>query len=192
MVVGALPEAVLLCVANCLGDHDLGRAATAAKEWHAWVLSGAAAVAPFHNFGARLTLLDWHPRRRLARGASAAPESSSSISSRGAGGGGNTQAGSAHANGAAGAVAGAGGVVVVSAVPALTVACEEEGPPVDFETFESKEKWEHDHNVRCERCGFGGEILCCDFCNLVWHMGCLDPPLEEEPPEGRRERPGVV
>jgi hypothetical protein len=60
---------------------------------------------------------------------------------------------------------------------ALDAFFTERGPPVDFASFASKERWEHEHNVRCEKCGFGGEILCCDFCNLVYHMGCLDPPL---------------
>jgi hypothetical protein len=27
--------------------------------------------------------------------------------------------------------------------------------------------WQHDHNHRCEECGVGGDLLCCDFCNVV-------------------------
>mmetsp|Transcript_35697 Transcript_35697/g.47078 ORF Transcript_35697/g.47078 Transcript_35697/m.47078 type:complete len:525 (-) Transcript_35697:259-1833(-) len=38
-------------------------------------------------------------------------------------------------------------------------------------------RWNHDHNSLCEVCGTGGEILLCDFCNLVYHLGCLQPPL---------------
>ena len=34
------------------------------------------------------------------------------------------------------------------------------------------------HNDRCEVCDDGGEaLLPCDFCNLVYHTGCLVPPL---------------
>ena len=39
------------------------------------------------------------------------------------------------------------------------------------------------HNDRCQQCGVGGELLCCDQCNLVYHMACLDPPLKR-PPKG--------
>ena len=27
------------------------------------------------------------------------------------------------------------------------------------------------HNEKCESCGLGGELLCCDKCNLVYHIG---------------------
>jgi hypothetical protein len=37
------------------------------------------------------------------------------------------------------------------------------------------------HNDLCQTCGVGGDVLCCDFCNLVFHMKCLNPPLTEEP-----------
>jgi hypothetical protein len=37
------------------------------------------------------------------------------------------------------------------------------------------------HNGRCQQCGVGGELLCCDQCNLVYHMSCLDPPLKRLP-----------
>jgi hypothetical protein len=34
------------------------------------------------------------------------------------------------------------------------------------------------HNDRCEVCDEGGDgVLPCDFCNLVYHTGCLEPPL---------------
>eukprot|EP00658_Telonema_sp_P-2_P055823 TRINITY_DN44378_c0_g1_i1.p1 TRINITY_DN44378_c0_g1~~TRINITY_DN44378_c0_g1_i1.p1 ORF type:complete len:174 (-),score=32.26 TRINITY_DN44378_c0_g1_i1:545-1066(-) len=38
-----------------------------------------------------------------------------------------------------------------------------------------------EHNALCQVCGMGGELLCCDFCNLVFHLECLDPPLENVP-----------
>ena len=34
----------------------------------------------------------------------------------------------------------------------------------------------------------GGELLCCDFCNLVYHLECLDPPMEQIP-DGKWECP---
>jgi len=42
-------------------------------------------------------------------------------------------------------------------------------------------RWNHEHNSLCEICGHGGEILLCDFCNLVYHTQCLQPPLFEVP-----------
>lgn len=42
------------------------------------------------------------------------------------------------------------------------------------------------HNEACEACGLGGMILCCDGCNLVYHLECLNPPLTAEPPEDRK------
>ena len=41
--------------------------------------------------------------------------------------------------------------------------------------------WEHAHNWRCEACGSGGDLLCCDYCNLVFHLRCLGLA---EAPEG--------
>jgi hypothetical protein len=40
-------------------------------------------------------------------------------------------------------------------------------------------------DLACEVCNFPddeGHMLLCDFCNLGWHMYCLDPPLERLPP----------
>ena len=39
--------------------------------------------------------------------------------------------------------------------------------------------------LACEVCNFPDDeqfMLLCDFCNLGWHMYCLDPPLEQLPP----------
>ena len=33
----------------------------------------------------------------------------------------------------------------------------------------------------CEVDGEGGELLCCELCPRVYHLGCLDPPLSEVP-----------
>jgi hypothetical protein len=45
------------------------------------------------------------------------------------------------------------------------------------------EKWRGPHNDLCEKCTKGGEMLCCDYCNLVYHLHCLTPP-QAAPPEG--------
>ncbi|KAL7523931.1 hypothetical protein ACHAXR_001595, partial [Thalassiosira sp. AJA248-18] len=37
------------------------------------------------------------------------------------------------------------------------------------------------HNGNCESCGLGGQLLCCDKCNLVYHIGCHRPPLDRVP-----------
>ena len=44
-----------------------------------------------------------------------------------------------------------------------------------------RRKWTAAHNDQCEVCGSGGSLLCCDFCNLVFHLDCLDPPLAAVP-----------
>ena len=56
---------------------------------------------------------------------------------------------------------------------------------------EDEEVWEHDHNYRCEACGYGGEIICCDYCNVVYHGRCLAPPLSR-PPLGRWRCPACA
>lgn len=33
----------------------------------------------------------------------------------------------------------------------------------------------------CHICGLTGELLCCDYCKYVYHLKCLNPPLEEIP-----------
>lgn len=55
----------------------------------------------------------------------------------------------------------------------------------------STDVWTHGHNYRCEACGFGGEIMMCDFCNVVYHLTCLSPPLFTAP-EGLWRCPGCV
>jgi len=47
------------------------------------------------------------------------------------------------------------------------------------------------HNSLCQRCGFGGQLICCNFCNLVYHMECLDPPMSSAP-EGLWQCPVCV
>jgi hypothetical protein len=37
------------------------------------------------------------------------------------------------------------------------------------------------HDDLCRECGRGGNILCCDFCTLVYHLGCANPPLRSLP-----------
>ena len=45
----------------------------------------------------------------------------------------------------------------------------------------------------CFRCGKSAmgrrEIIACDFCNLQWHIDCLDPPLANPPPRGSNGKP---
>jgi hypothetical protein len=33
----------------------------------------------------------------------------------------------------------------------------------------------------CAECGFGGEVICCDSCPLVYHLLCLRPPRTRVP-----------
>ena len=37
---------------------------------------------------------------------------------------------------------------------------------------------EDQHNDSCDACEKGGDLLCCDFCSLVFHLECLKPPLQ--------------
>jgi len=37
------------------------------------------------------------------------------------------------------------------------------------------------HNDLCETCGKVGELLCCSTCNLVFHLGCTRPKLDQVP-----------
>ena len=40
---------------------------------------------------------------------------------------------------------------------------------------------EDQHNSVCYYCKKGGDLLCCDTCNLVFHIKCLKPPLKTVP-----------
>jgi hypothetical protein len=37
------------------------------------------------------------------------------------------------------------------------------------------------HKNSCEVCGKSGQLLCCDTCTCVYHMHCLNPPLQHIP-----------
>ena len=56
-------------------------------------------------------------------------------------------------------------------------------PPVFAEvTSASVAKTSADnHNELCEVCDGGGEVLCCDTCNLVFHLECVRPKMPEIP-----------
>lgn len=36
-------------------------------------------------------------------------------------------------------------------------------------------------NEVCNTCGFGGHLLCCDSCPLLFHIECVVPPLKKVP-----------
>lgn len=38
------------------------------------------------------------------------------------------------------------------------------------------------HNDFCQVCEYGGELICCASCNLVFHLECLRPKLLKLPP----------
>ena len=42
-------------------------------------------------------------------------------------------------------------------------------------------KKEDDHNEVCEVCEKGGDLLCCDTCSLVFHLGCIRPKIASIP-----------
>ena len=40
---------------------------------------------------------------------------------------------------------------------------------------------EGEHADYCHTCRDGGELLCCDFCPLAYHLKCLIPPMNSIP-----------
>ncbi|KAI9751417.1 MAG: hypothetical protein M4579_006082 [Chaenotheca gracillima] len=47
--------------------------------------------------------------------------------------------------------------------------------------------------VLCYKCGKSAlghqQIIACDYCNLQWHLDCLDPPMSNPPPRGGHGKP---
>ena len=43
------------------------------------------------------------------------------------------------------------------------------------------EQWSHDWNSLCDLCSLGGSLLCCDYCNLAFHLACLRPKRRRLP-----------
>jgi hypothetical protein len=41
--------------------------------------------------------------------------------------------------------------------------------------------WELETNDYCTVCEDGGDMICCEFCNLVYHLNCLTPALSRPP-----------
>jgi len=41
------------------------------------------------------------------------------------------------------------------------------------------------HEDHCRQCGRLGELVCCETCPAVYHLGCIQPPLkvDEDPPD---------
>jgi len=64
---------------------------------------------------------------------------------------------------------------------------EEEDKEVSVDEEEAREvlneqDYYGQHNDLCEVCNQPGMVLCCATCNLVFHMHCARPKLQEEPP----------
>ena len=51
--------------------------------------------------------------------------------------------------------------------------CEEHGPTIDED--------DDGYNVYCKSCKDGGELICCDSCPDVYHIECINPPLDQVP-----------
>lgn len=52
---------------------------------------------------------------------------------------------------------------------------EDEEEEVEFPDSEGE------HADYCHTCKDGGELLCCDFCPLAYHLKCLVPPMSSIP-----------
>ena len=48
-------------------------------------------------------------------------------------------------------------------------------------TKRSSSKRQDSHNELCEVCDTGGDLLCCDTCNLVFHVACIRPKIASVP-----------
>ena len=48
-------------------------------------------------------------------------------------------------------------------------------------TKRSSSKRQDSHNELCEVCDAGGDLLCCDTCNLVFHVACIRPKIASVP-----------
>ena len=46
---------------------------------------------------------------------------------------------------------------------------------------EQEQEFFDQHNVHCEVCNQPGKVLCCATCNLVFHLHCACPKLQDEP-----------
>lgn len=60
----------------------------------------------------------------------------------------------------------------------------EESSCVGSESEEEEEEVKEsgdEHADYCQLCKDGGELLCCDFCPLAYHLVCLVPPMEGIP-----------
>ena len=48
-------------------------------------------------------------------------------------------------------------------------------------TYESEGEDEDHHDLYCKECKDGGDVLLCDYCRLVYHPKCVNPPLIDIP-----------
>ena len=65
-----------------------------------------------------------------------------------------------------------------------TKCASEKGSSSESESSSSKEssvKESDEESDTCAVCGKHGELLICDSCSKVYHLGCLDPPLKRVP-----------
>ena len=68
-----------------------------------------------------------------------------------------------------------------SSSTALLAAAAKEEEEEEAEDIGSKKPRRDEHNDMCEVCVTGGDLLCCDTCNLVFHLRCLRPKLTALP-----------